>query len=358
MEVKSYDKIFNDMKNYIIAHQDKLTDFNDGGVLLSQIEAFARELNMLYISCRVGFSSFLRGLPYSVFGFEQKKGKKASVDVVFSRSKQFAYNTNIPAGTVVTAGSLKFITAAAGTVLSGATDSDPVPATAEFAGDKYNTPAQTIKTIVSLLPADIVSVNNPAAASGGKNTEDWAAYLDRFSDYIMGLQRTNESGYRTALTDLIRSMSIDEHFPPLDGIWNMTLYLEDGSGGMTPESLAEAKKIMDGEFAKGISGYRASGINIRYKKPEIVPATTNIIITTERRFYHEEDTITVVVTDEVRKYINSLKIGKPLLISDLIVMLRRLSAVKNVQIQGNDIYIRKDQILRFQDCYVTVEIDE
>jgi len=69
LEIKTFDQIYNDMKNYIIANQDKLTDFNDGGVLVSQVEATARQMAMLYVDCRVGFSSFLRPLPYSVFGF-------------------------------------------------------------------------------------------------------------------------------------------------------------------------------------------------------------------------------------------------------------------------------------------------
>ena len=119
MEVKTFDKIYSDMRNYIISHQDKITDFNDGGVLSSQLEAMARELALLYIQCRVGFSSFLRSLPYSIFGFRQEEGARASTQIVLSRSKPFSYETTIPAGTIVAAGSLNFLTSQVGAAASG-----------------------------------------------------------------------------------------------------------------------------------------------------------------------------------------------------------------------------------------------
>jgi uncharacterized phage protein gp47/JayE len=359
MEVKSFYQMYNDMKNYIIANQDKLTDFNDGGVLTSQIEAHAREMANLYVSCRVGFSSFLRGLPFSPFGFEMKEGEKASAKVVFSRSRPFSNDTNIPAGTIVSAGNFNFATVQAGVVLSGEIDSEPVIVTAQEVGDRYNAPASAINTIVSVLPTDIVKVINTDAATGGENAEDWAAYSDRFADFIVGLQRTNTSGIKTGLKDLIRSMGIVEHFPPLDGLWNMTFYLEDGSGGMTPEDLAEAKRIIDGNIAREIGSYRAPGINVQYTTPEIVPITLHITVTTERDIANEVDQSIVAneVIDEVRRYINGLKIGESLLISDIIVLLKRLSALSNVQptFPLNDIMLNEDtQIARYEDCLVTV----
>jgi hypothetical protein len=264
METKTYNQIYNDMRNYIAAHQDRLTDFNDGSVLSSQIEATARELALLYTRCRVGFSTYIRALPYSVFGFQMKSGLRASVSVVFSRSRPFSYETAIPNGSIIAAGSLRFHTTETGHIPEGGTDSGAVSAIAEAAGERYNLSAGMIKTIVSTLPADIVSVNNPSSASGGAENEAWSDYVARFSDYILGLSRTNLYGFKSALTasGLARSLSIEEHFPPLEGIWNMTVCLEDGSGSMTGSALDEAGRIIDGSGGD-TGGYRAPGINIR-----------------------------------------------------------------------------------------------
>jgi uncharacterized phage protein gp47/JayE len=349
------------MRNYIASHQDKLTDFNDGSVIESQIEAIARELAGIYIRCRIGFSSYLRGLPYSVFGFEQKNGLKASVKVVFSRSKVFSYETSIPIGTVVAAEGLKFLTTELGSIAAGAIDSVEISAVAEDVGDRYNVGTGKVKTIVSTLTADVVAVNNPSAASGGLDSEDWGAYIARFASYITGLSRTNGYGFEAGLTEtaLVRSLQIEEHFPPIDNIWNMTVYLEDGSGGMTDDALAQVKAKIDGDRTKNNGGYRAPGVNIRYLTPEIVPVNLNIEVYTDRDVTNEVDESVVIyeVTEAVKKFVNGLFIGQSVLISDVIVVLKRITYIDDVKLpEQENITINTHQIARFQSCNVTVVI--
>jgi uncharacterized phage protein gp47/JayE len=361
MQTKSFDEIMEAMRNYIISHQDKLTDFNEGAVLESQLEATAREIALLYVRCRVGFSSYLRALPYSVFNFQKKEGLKASVNLVFSRAKSYSYATPIPAGSVVAAGGLKFITTEAGSAPSGAKDSGVITAIAEAAGGKYNVGAQSVKTLVTALPSDIVAVNNARAASGGADGEDWGAYISRFADFIRGLSRTNGYGFLSGLTEthLVRSLQIDEHFPPLDNIWNMTVYLEDGSGGMTKEAIAQVKAKIDGTRTKENGGYRAPGIHIRYLTPEKVQTKFNIIVTTTQDIVNDfgESVVIYEATEAVKKFINALLIGQSVLNSDLIVVLRRLSYIIDVKIPNQEnISITARQIARFQSCNVTVVI--
>ncbi len=359
MEIKTFDQIYKDVRNYIIAHQNKLTDFNEGSVLSSQVEAFAREMALLYINCRVGFSSHLRSLPYSIFNFQIKEGLKASAEVVFSRSKPFSYETPIPSGTIVSAGGVNFLTTQIGYIKSGEKDSASISVIAQNVGEKSNIGIGAIKTIVSTLPSDIISVNNVEPATGGENAEDWAAYADRFADYIVGLQRTNNTGILTGLNGLVRSMKIEEHFPPLDDLWNMTFYLEDGSGGMTDEALAEAKYIVDGDISKSISGYRAPGINVRYLTPDIIPVSIEVTVNTERDIANniDQSIIRSDVQEAVQKHISNLKIGEQVLLSDLIVVLKRMNFLSNVRITlpEEDIEILSNQIARFKDCIVTVE---
>jgi uncharacterized phage protein gp47/JayE len=362
MEVKTYDQIYTAMRNYIAAHQDRLTDFNDGSVLDSQIEATAREFAALYIRTRVGFSSYLRELPYSVFGFSQKAGLKASVKITFSRAKPYSNDTPIPAGTIVAAGDLRFLTTETGTVAAGETDSNEITAGAEEAGEKYNIGVAAISTIVSTLPADIVSVNNADAATGGTDTEDWSAYIGRFSDYILGLSRTNGYGFQSALTatDIVRSLAIVEHFPVLDGIWNMTVYLEDGSGGMTEEAITKVKEIIDGDGTNNNGGYRSPGINIRYLSPEKMPVDVAVRVIAEQEAIKDIDDATVVseVQDAVKGFINAMPIGQDFVISDLIVALKRISYLYDVKVEGptKNIIIGVGKIARYGSCDVTLVV--
>lgn len=350
------------MRNYIAAHQDRLTDFNDGSVLSSQIEATARELAILYIRCRVGFSSYLRDLPYSVFGFTQKEGLKASVKVTFSRAKPFSNDTVIPAGTKLKSGGLEFLTTESGKVLAGETVSAEITASAERVGDKYNVGAGTIKTIVSTLPADIVAVNNPGAATGGVNAEDWTSYISRFADYILGLSRTNLAGFKHAIvsTPLVRSMSIVEHFPPADGIWNMTVYCEDGSDGMTGEAITAVKAIIDGVVMPTDGGYRAPGINVRYLTPEKIPVSVSLEVTADLDAVIgiDDAAISAEMVEAVKKHVNALEIGKDFVISDLIVALKRINYLYDVKVTSpvEKVIVGNNQIARFETCNVTLRI--
>jgi uncharacterized phage protein gp47/JayE len=361
MQTKSFDEIMEAMRNYIISHQDKLTDFNDGAVFESQIEATARELALLYVRCRVGFSSYLRALPYSVFNFQKKEGLKASVNLVFSRAKPYSYETPIPIGTVVAAGGLKFMTTELGAVPSGANDSSVITAIAEAVGEKYNVGPQSIKTLVTTLPSDIVTVKNTSPATGGVDSEDWGAYISRFADFVLGLSRTNGYGFLSGLTEthLVRSLQIDEHFPPVDNIWNMSVYLEDGSGGMTDEAIAQVKAKIDGNRTRQNGGYRAPGIHVRYLTPEKVQINLNIIVTTTQGSINDigESVVIYEVTESVKKFINELLIGQSVLISDLIVVLRRMSYIIDAKIPNQEnISINMHQIPRFQSCSITVVI--
>jgi hypothetical protein len=362
MDIKSFDKIYEDIRNYIISHQDKLTDFNDGGVLSSQIEAFSRELEELYIRCRVGFSSFLRGLPYSVFGFEEKPGQKAAATAVFSRPRALSYESRIPAGTIVSANGLRFETTDAGSIMSGVIESNEIPIIADNMGDEYNVDAGAVNTIVSTLTSDIVSVRNPHPATGGVAAESWQDYVARFADYIVGLQRTNEAGFRTALTRgyVVRSLSIVEHFPPLDDIWNMTVYLDDGSGGISDLGKELVKKMIDGDGTAQNGGYRAPGVNIRYLSPEkecidlVIDAATVQDVTNE---IHESKVISDV-QKKTKEFIDGLKIGESLIVSDLIVVLRRITYLDDVKIKvpEDNIGIEKHQIARYRNCTVNVTV--
>jgi uncharacterized phage protein gp47/JayE len=359
MQIKTFKEIQESMRNYIIAHQDRLTDFNDGSVIESQIEAIARELAMLYVRCRVGFSSYMRALPYSVFNFEKREGQKASATVKFSRAKPFSYATSIPIGTTVSAGVLKFTTTELGTVPSGATESGEITASAEDIGEKYNIGAQSIKTLVSTLPADIVSVSNAGAATGGGDGEDWGSYINRFAEYILGLSRTNGYGFLSGLTEdsLVRSLQIEEHFPPLNNIWNMTVYLEDGSGGMTDEAITRVKAKIDGDRTKENGGYRAPGIHIRYLTPEKVHVSFNIRVTAEQDVINDmgESVVIYEVNEAIKGFINGLLIGNSVLISDLIVVLRRMPYILDAELPDQEnVEINTHQIARFESCEVTV----
>lgn len=306
-EIKSYDQIYNDMVKYIIAHQNEITDFNSGGVLTSQIEAMAREIALLYINVRVGYSSYLRALPSSIFDFQKKEGDKAAGQVVFSRTRAFSYETIIPAGTIVAAGSLNFLTTEDGKILSGTVDSAPIAVTAEEIGSKGNLNASEINKIVSTLPSDIVRVENPNPSTGGRDIEDWNTFAARFNQWIIGLGKSSISGICASALGVpgIISVNLVEHFPAASG-YNFTLYAEDGSGGLPANLKTVVEEVVIG--TNGKEGQKAAGINARILAPTKVYVNPNLL-------FRVNGTVPVgLIETEIKKkitsYVNSLKIGE------------------------------------------------
>ena len=362
MEIKTYDEIYHDVTNYIISHQDKATDFNDGGVLASQVEAFSRELAELYRRTRVGYSTFLRGIPSSVFGFPMKLGERASSIVKFKRGRPFSYDSPIPENSVVAAGNLVYTTVSSGIVASGETLSNEISVIAEKVGEKYNVGAGAINKLVTTLSADIVGVSNDQPATGGVSAESWQDFVARFADFIVGLQRTNNAGFRSGLTKgyAVRSYEEIEHFPPIDDIWNITVYLEDGSGGMPEKGIEQAKAIIDGDGTPRNGGFRAPGINVRYLPPEKIPISLKIKAVTSQDVTNEIDESVVIedVTKKAKEYVNGLKIGKKFVKLDLAMAVRSIPYLDDAEVllPTANIEIAKNQIARYQDCEVIVEV--
>lgn len=83
MVTQSYNDILTKMKNLMIANQDKLTDFNEGSIILTQFEVIANILERFYVDTRNGYTQSLKDIAYSIFDFKKKAGAKATTNVVF-----------------------------------------------------------------------------------------------------------------------------------------------------------------------------------------------------------------------------------------------------------------------------------
>jgi uncharacterized phage protein gp47/JayE len=148
-------------------------------------------------------------------------------------------------------------------------------------------------------------------------------------------------------------MEIVEHFPPEEDLWNITIYLEDGSGGMIPDAIEQVKAIIDGNGTEQDKGYRAPGINIRYLPPTQVPIRLSVEITTRGV---EAARAVMDARNAIREYINSLGIGQAVIHSDLVKVLRRINYAIDARVPfpEDKIPMGKSQIARYLDCDVAV----
>jgi uncharacterized phage protein gp47/JayE len=307
MYQKSYREIFETMRNYIIANQNKFTDFNEGSAMLSLIEAPARELAALYNKTISNIELYAKDMAYAQFDFKKKEGMYAGGVVVFSRVAASSIEVRIPQGSRISmADGLQFETTEEGRIPPGATTSGPVPASCTKVGDIGNTGIHKINTIVNSLYG-VDSVINQAAFSGGVNEESDEEYSARFSEFIIGLGKSSVSGIRATALSIngVRSVSLVEHFPAENG-YNFTLYAENGSGGLPAAIKAIVEEVIIGN--DNVEGVRACGINARILTPQI--STVNPVLV-----FRVDGTIPAGLIEEaillnINNYMNALKIGE------------------------------------------------
>lgn len=358
MDTKNYDTLLSEMKNSAIAAGSGITDFNDGSNIMTIFEAVARPIEQAYIDTRNGYTNNLRAIPYSVFDFKQKTGQKASVNVVFSRTTSLTTVSTIPVGTRVSNGSLVFTTTQVATIPIGETSSNQVNATAEEEGLKYNLAADTITTIESNLSAEIVSVNNPYKATGGTDAETQTQMLRRFKAYINGLQGSNRYGVMAGVLGVegVRSVGIEEHFPPKSDIYNFTVYVDDGTGRLEPELKNKIVDLINGNDTEENPGLRAAGINVDVQSAVAVAISIEVTATIYRV---EEARIRNDITVKLQEYVNGLGIHENVVLSSIIVLLKQIPGITDISgltlnNTTDNIVIGVNQIARFNSVDITI----
>jgi hypothetical protein len=359
MLVEDFYTIYNDLKNYMISNQDKITDFNEGSIVSTIFEAVARVVEKLYIDTRIGYSNNLKQIPYSVFDFKKKEGTKSYGEVVFSSNEPIEIDTIIPVGTKVSCGDLIYSTTSLCLIRKNETVSNEVGVLAEQVGNDYNVLPGEINQIVSLLPSNVIAVSNINEMKGGTDLESDMDFEVRFKNYINGLQGNNEYALKSAILGIegVKSVNLIKHIPPED-TYNFTIYVDDGTGGLdnSIKTKIENKIIGDGTIEN--PGLIAPGLNTR-----IGPANAVLLnIKLKASIYRTDHAIADFdIKNNLKNEIETKKIGDDIIISDLILSLRKLHYIHDVSdIYINDInenlIINDDQIAIFNS--VTVEYED
>lgn len=362
MDTKNFNQLILEMKDNAISGGSGLTDFNAGSNVMNIFESVARPLEQAYIDTRNGYANNLRAIPYSVFDFQQKTGQKASVNVVFTRNTALTSVSTIPEGTRVSNGNLVFVTTEVGTIESGQTTSNSISAMAEEVGLQYNLAANTITTIESSLTAEIVSVNNPVKATGGTDAETQTQMLRRFKYMINGLQGSNRYGIMAGILGIegVRSVGMEEHFPPKSDIYNVTVYVDDGTGLLTEQLRNRCIDLINGNDTEENPGLRAAGINVDVQAAAIIEISIKVTATIYRV---EEARVRNDISTKLQEYINGLGIHENVVLSSIVVLLKQISGITDIsgltvlhgaEYTSENIIVGVNQIARFNDVDITI----
>ncbi|KKM75427.1 hypothetical protein LCGC14_1390340 [marine sediment metagenome] len=351
--LKLFSAILEDMTNWMIANQSKVTDFNEGAVTRSFLEAVGYEIEQSYIRTRVGFDESLPDIPFYAFNFIRKSGQKSSGNVVFSRTGTTG-DITIPIGTLVaTADGTQFETTAVGTIQNGNQDSNSVSISATEEGTESNVPANTITVVVTPVNG-VESVDNSASTTGGLDEETDESFVKRFREFIEGLGQSSENGLITGakLVTGIRSASTIEHFPPSSS-YNVSVYVDDGAGNAPAALIAAALLKLEGEGTASNPGYKAAGINIQVLAPSKVTQDVTVVITDDGTL--AEITMTYNIEQAISNYINNLVLGDDIIKNSLVKVIMAVSGVSDISLTtpASNVTINPNQIARTGTMTVT-----
>jgi uncharacterized phage protein gp47/JayE len=310
-EIKKFDNVYSDMLTWIIANQEKLTDFNEGSIVASICEALSLEIEQLYIKTKIGFKESMRDIPVTIFGFIKGISKKSAGSVIFGRTGTIG-TIPIPSTTIVTtADGIRFQTTEDGQILDGSDSSSAISIEAIEVGKAGNVLENTITVLETSLDG-IETVNNPNKTSGGVDEESPTQHIKRFQEYVEGLGNANKAGILATAKKVygVRSAQIIEHFPPSD-TYHFSLYVEDGAGN-APDSMIEAVTLaVVGNDSETNPGERAAGIHVRVLAP--VKVTQDVVATAYSDGRLSESLIEFTTKKAISDYINSLTLGEDII---------------------------------------------
>lgn len=328
--VKKYKDLLEDMVTWVIANQDKITDFNEGSLVRTLLEAMALAAEQIYIKGRIGFEDGLKEVPFYAFKFEKDVAAYSAGTVVFSRAGSSG-TVDIPINTLIsTTDGLQFQTTAAGEITDGNNDSAAIAIQAMKSGTLYNVAAATIVIIVSPITG-VDTVTNASGTSGGLDAETDVEFLERFQQHIEGLSKSNESGLIAGAKSVegVRSASVIEHFPPSSS-YNATVYIDDGAGNAPQVLLDAVIAILIGEGTETDPGYKAGGVNIRVLAPTKVTITVTVEVDEDGSVARE--VLEYIVENAITDYINNLLIGEDCIRNKIIEAIMGVSGVGDIDV--------------------------
>ena len=330
MTILSQREFYNFMKNYFIANQGKITDLNSGSAMDTQFMAMATQLNQALVKCSGGFKEQFEQIPFQVFDFQRKEELYSSGTAVFTRAVSTPSPVTIPIGTIIsTVAGLLYTTQDVGTILAGNTDSNAVNIIANEAGSDYDILVDGITVINTSVPG-INSVTNNTATSGGRDRETNSQYFARFTAFISGLDGSSRYGVFTAAVTVSTILSgyVEDHFPPESGLYNFTIYVDDGSGSVPQAKLDEIYLKIYGNDTVDYQGYAAAGINFRVLTAGLIPV--NIVYTVQLDPLASQSEVEVLIENALQNYINSLWVGSDVLESEVVRIIKGIAGVVDV----------------------------
>jgi len=326
--VKTFDQIYNAMKQYLIGKSSLLSNFNDGGRVNTILEA----VGFVASSCQEDFFQALKkAIPVAVYeGWEytKKVGYKSQGKLQFARTTNATEVYPIAVGTSIRLNNILYTTIEAGSIAIGAKISGEISSESERVGLDTNLSINAINTLSGLgsfinQPVGIQSCSNPVAFTGGTDTETDKERQARFRYYVRSLAKAPLSGILSGVRSIegIKSATVLENTP--SNGW-LTVYADDGTGTLSETKRLEIVKIIEGDVNdfENYPGYKAAGIYVQVLAPSLllIDIEASLLIKDASSLTNTE--IELIAKTEIQNYTNTLRINQDWVKSEAITIVQ------------------------------------
>lgn len=349
-QIKNFASITAGMLNWLRSNTTKITDLNVGSVARTMLEASAIEMEELYLQYFIGLQEAIPVSVFNTFGFAAIGAESASGIIRFTTATPATANIPIPAGTVVKApiGGQSFVTLGPASILIGQTYVDVLSA-CQTPGAAGNCDSDQLTQLVTAI-GSVSTVTNPQPIINGRDAETDDERKVRFQGYITTLARGTkasiEYGARTA--KLFNSLGVVTEYVAYAGVvepWVsdstqpvslIYCYVHNGASATSPELVSLAQQVVDGQYSADGSvvpgtGWKAAGVKCIVAAASDIPVDVDGEITVAAGF--ESSAVLDDCTAAVKAYLQGLNVGAPVLLAELIAILKRdVRGVDNVSL--------------------------
>lgn len=324
LETQTFEQIVKEQVAAIQASSPLLTDFAEGSVLLSLVEANAGGVAIWLQSLIIKLLSTIRALTsegadldswMADYNFTRELALYSTGNVLFSRFTT-GQQASIAVGSLVesSVGSIAFAVTAdtsnpnyvpstnSYTLLAGSS-SILLPVKAVVAGSSGNVATGAIDTIFGNIPY-VDTVTNPADFTDGQDQESDQSFRARFKLYIQSLSKAIKAAIEAALLDfddnLDFSLTENESYAGVFQPGFFYAVVDDGTGGASPTFLDQIRAVIES----------VRGLTITYDAYAVVPVNVSISaqITVEEGYIAAD--LIIDAQTALTNYINDLRIGQ------------------------------------------------
>lgn len=272
--------------------------------------------------------AFLRGLT-------RNEAVRAAGTLRFSVGTAAQTDLPIPQGTVcMTAGLVTFETTREAVLPAGKLSVD-VPAQAVLPGSGGNTPAGTIRTM-AVAPTGVAACTNPAAFTGGRETEGDEDLRARILASYQRLPNGTNAAYYEQEATALEGVAAANVLPKNRGLGTVDIYIA-ADGGLPSQELLE-------EVQDALESKREIAVDLRVLSPQAV--TVNVLVSVKARESHLIQSVREAVSAAIQTWFDGGLLGKDLLLADLRQRIYETEGVANYRIDSpaNDVTVSPGQL--------------